>query len=353
MLFAGKATAIRKHVPTAEIQYVHLDPGGEPDARDDLRLPILQALDRVLDRIQARNRMVSVPVGLARVEVWDFPIGVCREALLNAIAHRDYSIQASIMIRHRDETLEVLSPGPFPHGISPENLLHAVPVHRNPTLAAAFKELGYVERLGVGVDRMYRLMLQSGKEPPTFEAHPNYVRVALRAGDTDEAFVRLIHEEHRAGRALDLDQLILLGHIRRHRLLRRDRAAALIQRSPDDTSAVLVRMTDAGLIERVAGGRHHAYRLSARVYEALGQRADYTRDRGIARRRQEELVVEHVREFGSITNAECRTLCGISAEAARYLLGQLTRRSILRRVGKGPATHYVADRHFPEEGLES
>lgn len=176
---------------------------------------------------------------------------------------------------------------------------------------------------------------------------PNHVRVALRAGPTDEPFIRFLHQEQEAGRIVTLDQLILLGQVRRHRLLRRSDAARLIQRADAETLEVLNGMVDAGLIERVGAGRGTTYRLTARIYEALGERAAFIRDRGVPVERHEELVLQWVQKYGSITNSECQSLCGLTSEQAKYFLRGLVERKLLTRTGQRRTARYLPGPDLP------
>ena len=92
MLFVGKETSIKRLLPQAEVIYLHYSTDNleEYDARIDMKQPIITILDRLTEKNQNSNKIVNVQVGLFRLEVVDFSEKVFQEALLNAIAHRDY-----------------------------------------------------------------------------------------------------------------------------------------------------------------------------------------------------------------------------------------------------------------------
>ena len=92
LLFVGKETSIKRLLPQAEVIYLHYSTDNleEYDARIDMKQPIITILDRLTEKNQNSNKIVNVQVGLFRLEVVDFSEKVFQEALLNAIAHRDY-----------------------------------------------------------------------------------------------------------------------------------------------------------------------------------------------------------------------------------------------------------------------
>ncbi|MFZ4633255.1 MAG: ATP-binding protein [Saprospiraceae bacterium] len=104
-----------------------------------------------------------------------YPEMACREALINAITHRDYSIEGrSIEIRIFDDRLEVLSPGKLLSSITIKDLEELKGVHqtRNTYIARVLREYGYIRELGEGIRRMYELMEDNELAPPKIES-PN------------------------------------------------------------------------------------------------------------------------------------------------------------------------------------
>jgi ATP-dependent DNA helicase RecG len=161
LLLAGTPLALKRLLPQAEVSYYfHGQPDGYLEGpegyafREDILRSIPALLERLRDLIQARNRVRYLTVGLFRLEVWDFDQEVYREALLNALVHRDWQSPDAIQVHHYPDRLEVSNPGSFPPGITPENILRHPPKRRNPRLAEALYRLGYVEREGSGVDKM-------------------------------------------------------------------------------------------------------------------------------------------------------------------------------------------------------
>lgn len=147
ILLAGTGAALRAHVPQAEVCFYHHQSSDvEFQFREDLLKPIPALLTRLAELIQARNRFTPVQVGLFRIEVWDQDESVYREALLNALTHRDYTLRDAVHVHHYPDRLEIMNPGGLPGGITPGNILRHQPKRRNPLLAEVLARLGLVER---------------------------------------------------------------------------------------------------------------------------------------------------------------------------------------------------------------
>lgn len=272
ILLAGTPAALRAHVPQAEVCfYHHHTPDVEFQFREDLLRPIPALLTRLAELIQARNRFTPVQVGLFRIEVWDQDEAVYREALLNALTHRDYRLRDAVHVHHFPDRLEIMNPGGLPGGITPGNILRHQPKRRNPLLAEVLARLGLVERAGVGVDKMYSLMLRHGKEPPEFTTYPDSVTLALHSPGFDAEFVRFVARKQEDMQTLSLDVLIVLSLLAREGEATRAALARALQLPEDRTPRLLRGMEDHALIVRAGVGRGIAYVLSDEVRRALGR----------------------------------------------------------------------------------
>ncbi|WP_456411934.1 ATP-binding protein [Oceanithermus sp.] len=262
LLLAGRPEALARFVPQAEVSYYRHE-GDDVDyaLREDLLRPLPAALERLHELIQATNRFHPLTVGLFRVEVWDFDVEVYREGLLNAFVHRDWTAPDAVQVHHHPDRLEIANPGGLPPGMTPENILRHPPHRRNPTLAAALARLGYVERAGLGVDKMYRLMLRYGKEPPEYRAWPHAVTLVLHNPGFDAEFVRWISEAQNRQGAFTLDYLIVTAALRRGPRTTAELARALAL-EPEPTRKLLRRMEAAGLILAEGQGRARRWRLA-------------------------------------------------------------------------------------------
>ncbi|WP_169239370.1 ATP-binding protein [Candidatus Roseilinea sp. NK_OTU-006] len=118
--------------------------------------------------------------GLQRREVWEYPLDALREAVVNALIHRDYTYPADIQIRMEEDRLEIWSPGELPPPLTPQALYgpHGS-VLRNPLVAQAFYFAGVIERWGTGTTRMVRLCQEQGLPQPEFQNWQGGVRVVF------------------------------------------------------------------------------------------------------------------------------------------------------------------------------
>jgi ATP-dependent DNA helicase RecG len=118
-------------------------------------------------------------VGLTRQETTEYPLEAVREILVNAVAHRDYNLQGdNIHLNIFADRIEVQSPGGLPGPVTLDNLLDAR-FSRNAVIVQVLSDLGFVERLGYGLDRVVKVMQQNNLRPPRFEEVAGTFRVTL------------------------------------------------------------------------------------------------------------------------------------------------------------------------------
>lgn len=115
---------------------------------------------------------------LQRKEEYEIPIVALREALLNAIIHRDYTRNRDIKVAIYDDILEITSPGALPHGITLEDISNGRSELRNKVLANLFKELGYIESWGSGISRI-REICKKRKITFTIKETGDFVQVVF------------------------------------------------------------------------------------------------------------------------------------------------------------------------------
>jgi ATP-dependent DNA helicase RecG len=346
-----RAGAMLLATPAADVEanlvYVHRPrASAEPDYSTRLDGTLLEVAERALELVRARRheRSLLLPSG-QQITV--------REAIANALVHRDYRLGGSVFVEHNDEQLTVSSPGGFPSGVSPDNVLTGEPRARNPLLAEAARNLRLGERLGIGVDRMYRSMIEAGGHPPTFEDRDDSVRVRFAAArDADVAkFVAqlpsLSEDEH------ETDVLIVLHELCSRRTISAETLMPVSQRPLDEAQAVLQRMAGAPLellepTRRTAGRALPTYRLRDLVLAQLGGAVGYHRRSGDDIDRK---VIAHVAEYQRVTNATVRNLLDVSVSRASGILRDLVDRGVLVKTStqqRGSAVEYGPGPDFPE-----
>jgi ATP-dependent DNA helicase RecG len=148
--------------------------------REEIRGSLSQVIEGVWNTIWEEMRHESVVSGLQREELSEYPAAAVREAIVNATAHRDYRLTGRrIEVRMFDDRMEVVSPGGLPGHITLDNIVEEH-FSRNPRLVRGLFHWGFIEELGLGIDRMIDEMLRAGHPAPQFEAQPFTFKVTLR-----------------------------------------------------------------------------------------------------------------------------------------------------------------------------
>jgi ATP-dependent DNA helicase RecG len=147
--------------------------------REEFLGPLPLIIDRAWRVIWEEMDKRAVVRGLQRQEETEYPSSAVREALVNAVAHRDYRLTGrSIEIRMYTDRMEITSPGGLPAHITIDNIVEEH-YSRNPRLVNGLYQWGYIEELGLGVDRMIEDMVKAGHPPPVFEAKTHRFTVTL------------------------------------------------------------------------------------------------------------------------------------------------------------------------------
>ncbi len=149
--------------------------------REELTAPLPRLIRRTWDLVGAFVRMRYQLRGLEMIGQPEYPDFAWREVIVNAIAHRDYSITgAAVQVRIFDNRLEVESPGGLPGIVTVENIRRRH-FSRNPQIVGVLKAWHYIEELGFGVDRVFREMEAAGAPPPAITDDRGMVTATLYA----------------------------------------------------------------------------------------------------------------------------------------------------------------------------
>ena len=147
--------------------------------REEITGPMARVIEETWNLVWSEMAVSAVINGLRREERPEYPAFAVREALVNAVCHRDYRLTGRrIEVRMYADRLEVHSPGGLPGYITVENIVEEH-FSRNPRLVSGLFQWGYIEELGLGIDRMIEEMVQQGHPPPTFDAKPYSFTVRL------------------------------------------------------------------------------------------------------------------------------------------------------------------------------
>lgn len=344
LLLVGKEAALLEQVPAHEVAFQVLR-GQDVAVNTFMRWPLLRVFEYIVEAFNIRNEEYELTIDLARIGIPAYDHRAFREALNNALTHRDYARMGAVHVQLHDEAIVIMNPGGFIEGLQASQLLVSGPRPRNPLLADIFKRVGLVERTGRGVRLIYAGMLRTGRIPPDYsQSNTTSVHVRLPGGNADLDFVRIIiGEEKRLRRPLTLDELLLLSHIRQEREVTVLTASEVIQKSESETRRILETLVEAGIIARRGGSTRREYFLGAMVFRKLGRTADYVRRVGYEDIQQEYMIMQFVQAHETITRSDVINLCNVTKYRARYILSKLKQRGWLQQIGyAGKNVYYTS-----------
>jgi len=353
LVLLGDEALLRDVLPAHGYSYQYRpSAGSEASAHFRGSLPLLAAIESLMQAVDARQLIHPLNVGGGvQLQLDDYPRNAVRELVVNGLIHRSYETPGSVDVEHTPELLAITSPGSLVSGVTPENILTHPSTPRNRLLTEVIATLGIAERTGQGVDRAYREMLRIGKQPPAFEDHGSLVRATLVGGVGNDAFARFVNDLPGSA-ARDVNVLLTLSALRQHTSVSAPKLGSVLQRSTAEAQGVLAKMDrELRLIEatrRTARNPTPTYRLHSDVIAAMSRAVTYHR-RGADDTDQK--IIDHVREYGSISNKTLQRMFDIHVFAARDLITDLRARGILTKIGDargGPNVRYGPGNKFPD-----
>lgn len=168
------------------------------DSWDRVGGPVWKQVEETIKRIMNILPRTSILKGISRVEISPIPVEVLREAVVNALVHRNYGIYSEVFVDIEKNVLRIRNPGSFPPGVSPEN---PIPIPRNPILYELLFEAGYVERQGGGIEMMKHLCMDHNINMK-YDVTPYYTTLSFKIpiyeslGDLEKNIISLLSEPH-------------------------------------------------------------------------------------------------------------------------------------------------------------
>lgn len=318
--------------------------GAQPQLRSrlDIEGHIPDLVGRADRRVYDEMRRDAVVRGLVREEVPEFPPVVVREALLNALAHRDYSIPgAAVQVRIYDDALEIESPGTLPAHVTVDNMRDAQ-YSRNERVMDVLQRLRLVEEAGQGIDRMYKEMEDALLAPPDFQERAHSFVVRLTGTSVFAAEDRLwIARLQNLG--LTADAKIATVYARRHGSITNETLRGLRNLDRDASRALLQDLVARGVLELVGKGRGARYVLGPVAHEVPIHRSVGS---------ELAVILHHARRNGSVVNEDVRGLLDVDRHVSRELLAELVARGHLIPYGNTRARYYVPSTTTPSTLLD-
>jgi ATP-dependent DNA helicase RecG len=314
LILFGRREALGRLLGQAEVifEYRSSEASGPAQHREEFRQGFFSFHDRIWELINLRNNKQHYQDGLFVMDVPTFDERVVREAVLNAISHRNYQLGGPVFVRQYQHRLVVDSPGGFPPDITLENILDRQSP-RNRRIADILARCGLVERSGQGMNLMFELSVKQAKALPDFSGTDRMlVRVTLDGLVQDPKLLTMMEKIGlETLKSFSTSDFLVVNHIRRE------------QPVPDPLRDHIPHLLDLGVIERVARGR---FILGRRYYADVGKKGVYTRKRGLDRGTNKELLLQHIREnakTGSRMDEFYQVLPGLVRSQIQVLLREL------------------------------
>jgi ATP-dependent DNA helicase RecG len=330
LILLGRKKAIQQHLSHASVIWEFRFNEGQisHDFREEVCLPLFIGITHLWNLINGKNGDIPIREGAYINTLPTFNEEVIREAVLNAIAHRDYSITSSVVVRQYPKKMIINNPGGFPKGVTKDNLLTISSTPRCRLMAEVLEKTGLVERSGQGVDKIFSYTISEGKAPPSYD-DSDMLQVSLKLSGIMEdkmfhIFLREIQESRGADNVLGAEKIIGLYKVK----------SGLVGEIKRDTLDSLGR---DGLVTR-AGTHSNRYTLPQRYYE-LSSKEKSIGSRYITLEVEQFLLVlqGHALKIGEL---EQRLSGSLSRNQIKYLISKLFPDGIVEFEGSGKGTKY-------------
>lgn len=248
------------------VKFPGVEPRGESGRvgygrREEINGPLARVIERTWQVILEEMRVGAIVKGLEREEVLEYPEFAVREALVNAVCHRDYRLRGRrIEVRKYADRLEIISPGGLAGYITLDNIIEEH-FSRNPRLVQGLFQWGYIEELGLGIDRMIEDMVAAGHPAPKFNATAYSFTVVLSNVRERRAIQNIVLSPHAladagaalpAGITVNERQARALQYVREHgRITNRDLQVLCPNVTPETLRLDLADLVDKGVLMRV------------------------------------------------------------------------------------------------------
>lgn len=221
---------------------------------------IFRQLDEAFSYLMLCNRTAAEFKGLERIDKPDYPEEALREALLNALVHRDYSFSGSIIINVNDSNMEFISIGGLLPGLSAEDIRNGISQPRNRNLAEIFHRLKLIESYGTGIRKIYHLYHNCAVQP-RIEITPNTFKLILPNMNT--AFSKEHTEPISAVDTVTPQMKTVLDYLTEYGEMTDEDFQELLGIKRTRAYILAKQMCEAGLIDSTGRGSTKRYRLKA------------------------------------------------------------------------------------------
>lgn len=302
-----------------------------------------ELIGEILNGIPEWDEYIEVPDGIFRKHIYNYSPEVIREIIVNAFAHRNYTMRGDIFINLFIDRLEVHSPGLLPLGVTPSNIL-TQSVQRNRMLCKLFYDLKLMEKEGSGYDKIYEILLGDGKELPLVEEGDDRVVVVIKKHIIDHSVLRLMDK---ASRELPLSQkeIITLGLIaQKEGLSSLDLTKALNIKRPNGLNHWIGKLIEVGLLLSRGKTKGTFYYVNPEFLRSSNF-IERTNLKRIEPHRLQELIYEDLKNYPGSAIGEIHLRVGkeIKKRTLKAKLDDMIANELIRKEGKKRGTKYFID----------
>ena len=241
----------------------------------DIKTALVQAVEDAVAFVQ-KHALHGITINQVRhTEHWSVPIVAIREAIINAVAHADYSQRgAPTRLAIFDDRIEVENPGLLPFGLTLDDLPQGISRLRNRTIGRVFHELGLVEQWGSGVQRIIATCREAGLAPPVWEEVGLRLRVTIYTGESALPPTSTGAAQRAAGTVtayvIDTADQSILALLEGGEEYGTGDIAKAIGLTPRATRTRLIKLVSRGLVHEVGTGPHDPRRRYVASRAVLG-----------------------------------------------------------------------------------
>lgn len=341
LILVGKQEVLKEHLPQASIilEYRKSESLVPYTNRQVYEQPFYKMIDLLWHDIDLRNDKIDVNENSYIFNIPYFNEDVIREAINNAITHRDYRRSSETVIKQYPQKMIIMNIGGFPLGVTIENILRVQSTPRNRLLADVLAKTGIVERSGQGVDKIYKNTLSEGKDEPDYShSDPFRVELHLSAVIKDKAFAIFLESEQRdlpEEERLSVFEVMALNQIR-------------MEKSEDVEKSIIKGLLERGLIEKRGKTSGTYYILSKSYYECCGKEGEYSKNETWTADQAFPMIMAH---FSTFKTAKMKDFVSIldshmSRKQVRNTINLLVEKKILSKEGVGSGTIYSVSENY-------
>ncbi|GBR74114.1 divergent AAA domain protein [Candidatus Termititenax aidoneus] len=255
----------------------------EEQAYEHFAPPFLLTTEKVKQRIRNVKHHFFPTHELLATVVDKYNPQTILEALHNCIAHQDYSLRSRIIVTEEADKLTFENAGMFFEGRPEEYFLGQKTPHtyRNNWLAKAMHNLGMIDEMGLGINRMCKSQRDRYFPLPEYDLSPQKVILQIYGKVIDENYSNLLIQRS----DLTLDQILVLDRVQKK------------QPIPDAAAANLRK-------NKLLEGRKPKYFVSTKIAQTIGQKAEYTKHKGLDEQYYLDLILKSLEQHGSLNRQD-------------------------------------------------